>query len=230
MNASAKLKVLECDKPIIEAFNNRLGRKKKCHKIHLNLMPGPFLGNRKANVILLLLNPGFKIKDRKTHAQSDFRDGLLKAIKKPENHFYLANEFGYTKPEGQKWWKNVFKGVLKKDNKKRHEIDSELMNEYKIVARNIFCIEYFPYHSKNFAHGALRLPSQEYSFYLVRKAIKRGAHIICARGDKYWLGAVPELAGYKKTYYLSNKRKTSISSKTIGKNFLIIKKLLLKKA
>jgi hypothetical protein len=41
------------------------------------------------------------------------------------------------------------------------------------VADSILCVEYFPYHSQSFNHSRLRLPSQEYSFQLVREAIRR---------------------------------------------------------
>jgi len=227
--ASKKCSALKCDKPFIEAFNNNLAIGKANHIIRLDVIPEPFLGNPNADVIYLSLNPGYKEEEVKFHKQRDFREKLLKTIKKPENHFYLANEFNC---KGRKWWEKALRGVaVEKKRVNPKWGPEEIRNNYRIIAKNLFCIEYFPYHSKKFAHGALRLPSQGYSFHLVRQAIERGACIICARGKEYWLGAIPELTKYKNLFYLKNPRASSISRDNLmkGSRFNKIKKMLLKK-
>ena len=66
----------------------------------------------------------------------------------------------------------------------------------KAVAHSLLCVEYFPYHSTRFAHAKLRVPSQQYSFGLVRSAMARNAAIVVLRSEKLWRAAVPELDTY----------------------------------
>jgi hypothetical protein len=61
------------------------------------------------------------------------------------------------------------------------------------LAARVLSIEYFPYPSAVFKHEALRLPSQAYTFDLVRTCLGRGAFCILTRGAHLWFGAVPEL-------------------------------------
>jgi hypothetical protein len=56
------------------------------------------------------------------------------------------------------------------------------------------------------------LPSQQYSFDLVRRAIKREAVIVLTRGEKRWLKAVPELREYRHLIRLAERQRASISS------------------
>jgi hypothetical protein len=56
--------VLEGDKSRILLFNNKV---KDEHKIHLELLPEPYLGNPESEIVLLNLNPGFSIDDFKFH-------------------------------------------------------------------------------------------------------------------------------------------------------------------
>lgn len=79
------------------------------------------------------------------------------------------------------------------------------------MASAILSIEFFPYRSDSFGCAHVRLPSQTYSFQLVESAIDRGAAIVIARGERYWFGAVPRLAGYKGRVRIRNPRSASLS-------------------
>ncbi len=68
------------------------------------------------------------------------------------------------------------------------------------MAQGVLCVEYFPYHSRRFQHRRVQVPSQKYSFGLVRQALNRGAVIIVLRGQRLWLAAVPELQSYRSLY------------------------------
>ncbi len=83
------------------------------------------------------------------------------------------------KHPGCKWWHDILKGLFKNDKEKEK------------VSNSVFCIEYFPYHSKN--APTLKVESQKYNFYLVKKAIERKALIVIIRHEKQWLAAVPQL-------------------------------------
>jgi hypothetical protein len=40
------------------------------------------------------------------------------------------------------------------------------------------------------------LPSQEYSFDIVRQAMRRGKQIVVMRSDRSWLESLPEMSSY----------------------------------
>jgi hypothetical protein len=81
----------------------------------------------------------------------------------------------------------------------------------KIVARGVFCVEYFPYHSKTFGAKKLRVASQKYGFALVRRAMRRRAIIVVMRAEKLWRQEISGLCSYKKLYFLNSPRNTTIS-------------------
>jgi hypothetical protein len=78
------------------------------------------------------------------------------------------------------------------------------------VARGVLCAEYFPYHSKSFKKGAL-LPSQEYTFDLVRRAIERGAVVLLMRSKRLWLDAVPKLVSYDRLFEANSSQCAHVS-------------------
>jgi hypothetical protein len=199
-NLPEKSFVLIDDIPYVEVFNKTSTYDTK---ILTNLLPEPFFGRFDAPVLILLQNPGFDESDIEFHKKPEFQQKLLAAIqaeKKFPPHFHLQSE---AKWPGGEWWRENTKSLIKDFGQ-------------LCVANNILAIQYFPYHSKKFDHASLRLPSQEFSFWLVRDAIKRNAIILCMRnGHKKWFGAVPQLASYKH-FILSKNRSPSISANNLG--------------
>ncbi len=151
--------------------------------IHLELLPEPFLGDINAPVVLLNLNPGYSPDDILQHQHAYFSDVLRKNLR----HEALDYPFYLLDPNiggsGYWWWQRKLRSLIE-----------DVGNQ--TVARNVFCVEYFPYHSHRFHHRGLIVPSQLYSFSLVRSAMARGAIIILMRSKRLWLDAVPELAKY----------------------------------
>ena len=64
----------------------------------------------------------------------------------------------------------------------------------EVIARRVFVLELFPYHSKQF--GRAVVPSQAYTYHLLRRAIRRDALVIVMRGWRIWTLAVPELLAH----------------------------------
>src|ERR1700730_11344808 len=62
--------VLPMDAAEIKLFNRRV---QPIQRLHLDLMPEPFLGNPLAPVVLLNGNPGFSEADPATHRDIEFR-------------------------------------------------------------------------------------------------------------------------------------------------------------
>jgi len=174
--------VLPEDAGFIECFNQKA---KPAHKIRVELLPEPYLGDPLAPVVLLSLNPGFSDADLGIHQNPVF------AARSMDNLFHHPNKYPFflLNPElntapGNGWW-----------NRKLSELIEEAGLE--TVASRLLCVEFFPYHSRQYRKCKNTLPSQLYSFDLVRKAMRRGAVIIMMRSSRLWLEAIPELNKYK---------------------------------
>jgi len=201
--------VLACDLPLVTAFNATMATgNHKSREIRTELLPGPFEGNLNAPVVVLLQNPGFSEEDERFHNQEPYRTTIRQTLAgKAQHHFHASG--GYDSP-GHKWWARVTKAL-------RTQAGNEA------VARNLLAIEFMPYHSRNWAHSSLRLPSQQFGFSLVAAAMSRHALIVCVRGYDHWIGAVPNLYAYDALLKVKNPRCAHLSSKNIGnENFQTI--------
>lgn len=171
--------VLPEDRSIIEDFNHRA---KPEHQIRLEVLPVPFLGSlESANVVLLNLNPGiveqdFEIfRNDKGYVEQNRRTLTFRS---DPSFFYLGERFSYT--EGYKWWSKRLRKLIE-------------VCGHETVAAKTMCIQYFPYHSKEYKATTALAPSQHYGFSLVRRAIERGKTIVVMRSFHLWLSQVPEL-------------------------------------
>jgi hypothetical protein len=107
-------------------------------------------------------------------------------------------------PSSRAWWERKLKAIME-----------EFENEHvarSILARSILAVEYFSYVSNKYRHGRLSLPSQQYSFDLVRNAVTRNAVIILTRGERRWLREIRELERYPYLVRLREVQRASISS------------------
>ncbi len=174
--------LLSEDIELIEKFNSTADDR---FKIHFNIFPEPYLGDPDAPIVLLGLNPGFKETNIAQHSDARFaelsRANLLHQL--GDYPFYLLNPT----IDRTKYWELKLRCLI---------------NQFGCsqIARKVFCVEFFPYHSRKFKHARLCIPSQQYSFLLVRRAIARGAVILQLRGGRYWLRNVCELATYPQVY------------------------------
>lgn len=201
--------LLPSDHHTIEVFNKTANEN---HRVHTHLLPEPFFGPLAAPVVVLLLNPGAGGEGDYLHEQTTFKEGLIAALTSDNSpHFHLRE--GAQGP-GHDWWCRVAGSLIK------HEQIGQ-----KGLANNLLVLEYFPYHSISFNHTHLRLPSQEFTFDQVRRAIKRNAAIIIGRGFPIWCGAVPELASYPHLCMIKS-RNAAITERNTKDNFdLVVDKL-----
>jgi hypothetical protein len=186
---------LPSDSNAISAFNSRT---RDIYKLQLNVLPEPFVGITTAPVVLLGLNPGFDDKDPEVHALPEFQ-ALLRnnyAQGPADFPFYFLDPA--LESPGRQWWERRLSCLRERF-------------ETKKLARSVFCVEYFPYHSRRFRHANLPLPSQKYGFGLVRSAIARGALIVIMRGRKLWIHKVPELEGYSRVFTLNSSQNVVVS-------------------
>lgn len=175
--------VLRCDKERIQSFNTQA---KPVHQIHLELLPEPFLGNpHHAKVIFLSLNPGYEEMDIWSLHDTDFVEACRANLthENQEYPFFLLNPIFASSSGGFCWWRDKLKTLIYRYG-------------FKKLAHKICAIEYFPYHSESLGFNNL-IPSQCYSFFLVKEAMKRNALIIQMRSQRRWQKAIPRLKTYQ---------------------------------
>lgn len=191
--------ILPMDAPYVDVFNRSAPKR---HRVELDLLPDPFNGHWDAPVVVLLLNPGVNRRDFHVNARPAFRRLILKSLTSPtrsRRHSFLAP--GMVSP-GTDWWLKATRHLI------------ELVGRDR-MSTGLLTVEFFPYHSLKYAHSRLRLPSQCYTFGVVRRAIERDAAIVLARGAAQWFGAIPELADYPRLARLRTARSTDLSPRNV---------------
>lgn len=197
--------VLESDVELLERFNAAaLAR----HRYDLSLFPEPFLGSATAPVVVLNLNPGWSPDDAAVHADPTFAVMSRRSLE----HRLDPCPFLHLQPDintpGATWWRQRTRQLA-------------LDVGFDQVARQLACIQFVPYHSSKYA-GCPRLPSQEYSFHLVRQAMLREAEIVIMRSVNLWLAAVPELTNYSRVHRGANPRAPFISPGNLRLSYNIV--------
>ena len=170
-------------------------------RLHLGLIPQPFLGNlERASIFLLLLNPGLGPDDYFGEYQvPGFRDALLANLR--QDFSGRALPFLFLDPQfawhgGFDWWHSKLTRVIQ-----------ELAKTWQIpfsaaraqLARSVADIELFPYHSDIF-HGAggrlrslasVQLARRYVHDVLLPRVRRKEAIIIVTRQARIW-GLPPE--------------------------------------
>ena len=190
---------------------------KNYSNLRLDTLPDQVIGGLdKAEVIFLLLNPGFDDKDITVNLTlPHFIEANRRNLTDPYGSpfYYFGGDLERT--GGYEWWRRILNPLIK-------EGVTEAMLRDKIMA-----IEYFPYHSKDWK-DLPQVPSQQVAFNLVREAINRNKTIVIMRGRDKWQSEVKGLVRYKNVIVHPNPRNVSVSPKNIGEaNFTIIKNLII---
>ena len=164
--------ILDEDKPYVDAFN-QLDKRKGDHRINLDHTPEPRLGPIDAPVIILQLNPSYAVCEAGGAKDLNRQKENLRSIR--DEH---APHLGVTMKD--LWWAPRLRSLIENAGEEK-------------AAKGICSVEFFPYRSRTFAHGHIRLPSQDYTFGLVRSFIERKATFVVTRNFELWAAAVPEL-------------------------------------
>lgn len=158
--------------------------------LHTEVPPVPFIGDpRTADLIVLAKNPGYA----GTEADELTRFPTLSRLNLDALTFSSTPPFFYLAPSlrgaaGYTWWSSKLRGLFA-------ACETRGVTQDQAIAR-IACVEWFPYHSKRFRPLKAVLPSQRYSFELVRQAADRGATFVFLFGDgneNLWRTHVPSL-------------------------------------
>ena len=198
--------VLDADKLVVDKFNETATEK---FRIHTEIMPAPFMGNvLEAQVLLLLLNPGFDEEEERKDYYNIYRHYWENEIQHkhsiPDLPLFCLEDSYINFSD---YWQKKLNHLMQATSKEK-------------VAQNISFVQFFPYHSKKYKNIPKKilsgyLESQEYNFDLVRKAIERKATIIILRGKKLWFGAVPSLENYENLCFTNSYLNTTLSKNNL---------------
>jgi hypothetical protein len=152
-----------------------------------------------------MLNPGFSEQDIRDQTAPVFSAAVRSALAlEPTARFWPLLP-GLEGSSAAHWWKPRLAPLVAALGPDGAEVVRTHMSD----------IEYFPYHSVNW-RSPPRLPSQDFAFGLVQRAIDRGAVIVVMRGWKRWCAAVPGLSDYPHGYQNPNPRQATVSRPNIG--------------
>lgn len=90
---------------------------------------------------------------------------------------------------------------------------------WEAVAHKLTYLEMFPYRSIKLRYPKKLPPSQQYTFHLLREALKRNVWIIITRMETDWIMNVPELVNYPKLICLHSKQNVTLSPGNMGNEF-----------
>ena len=204
-----KLMIHPKDLPYILAYNQTVG-KKKDFNIALHVPPLPYAGNPKAPVVVLLANPGLSDSQRRKSfaaPESELSFRMKNLLHEPgftSNHLIWSEQKG--SPPLSKWFTSRTRKLIEATSAKQ-------------VADGIFFANFHPYHSKSWHNIAFTLPTQHYTFNLIKDSIARGAIILMSRNLTGWQTSVPELLDYKNKTYFKSSRSVHLSPKNLDSKF-----------
>ncbi|WP_373504260.1 hypothetical protein [Aestuariivirga sp.] len=188
--------ILDEDRVAIEQFNATRARIET--RIQTDVVPEPFIGSPYASVWLLNLNPGFDETDL-LHSSAVKEQQLQSAYLNSTGFWYLGEQFSET--GGHRWWSRRLREAITEhgENSIRH---------------SLFCVEFFPYHSKTF-DKRLFVASQKFTFDLVRRGIELGKSFVFMRSVRAWNDAVSELKGAS-SIQLKNPRSPYVTRRNLS--------------
>jgi len=183
-------------------------------ELRLDALPDPFVGGLdSAEVVFLAMNPGFEEADITVSLKMP---AFLEANYNNRNDPYTSPFYyfsgGFEMTGGYVWWTKKLKTLLQAG-----VTEASLRDK-------IMLIEYLPYHSINAKKiKNLKVPSQLFSFDLVREAMNANKTIVIMRSREFWFKSVRGLEGYQNLMIIKNPRNPAISPKNLGdENFSTI--------
>jgi len=197
---------LEADLAQLNSFNASALRK---HQFDLRLFPEPFFGTTLTPVVVLNLNPGWSPEDEATHSQPWFADQARRSLAHALEPYPFIHLLPGGRTGGCIWWQR----------RTRELVDDVGFDR---IAKGIACVQYMPYHSPEFSQRVPLVQSQEYSFQLVRNAMRRGAEIVVMRSFQLWVSAIPEITTYAHLHVAVNPRSPYLSPGNLKSSYVKI--------
>ena len=170
-------------------------------QLHFEVLPEPFAGDpQKAVVFLLSLNPGWGgTEEGEQKAATGWDVELRRNLT-----FNATTPFVHIDPRfreatgGGMWWTKRLRRLAE-------------ATPWDRVGERLMVLEFFGYHSKSWQSLPVPLPSQAFTFQLLRQAMDRDRLIIVTRGWSIRVWSVPELYANKRIVHLNSQRWSGIS-------------------
>jgi len=174
------------------------------NRFHLSLLPVPYVGNvAKADIVVLLLNPGFQHSSYWAEtAVPGFRDRLrrnLDQVFNAEETPFFCRDPQYCWYEGFRWWEKKLRPVIAQIAQK--DFGGRYREAMLHLSQRLACIELIPYQSSSFGDHKLikdlpsaRLAREFVSRHLLGSPDQSSKTVIVTRQVKGW-----SLHGYKNT-------------------------------
>jgi hypothetical protein len=191
------------DLEAFEFFNEKIKKSKSQHSLNYLLQdhvsPQPYFGNKDGKLLILLANPAYLEGTDVSEETPEIRrlfDLSRKHSLDDAPFVYLRQELQAT--EGYDWWAKKLRVLIEHVG-----LDA--------VTNQVFSVEWHAYKSKNYRRNAVPFASQEYTQWLVKKAMDNDSFIVVGRSQKEWFSAVPGLADYPKFIRLNSVQNASIT-------------------
>lgn len=156
----------------------------KTDRVHLGLLPMPYVGSlATARVFVLLLNPGFSPLDYfGEYRVPEYRTALSDCL--VQNEASDSRGFYFLTPEsswhsGFRYWHSKLLGVVEEFS---HTAGMPLVEAFAFVRRHLAAIELVPYHSESFGLSD-RVVRDLRSVQLAQKYVREVVLPRAARGD-----------------------------------------------
>jgi hypothetical protein len=194
--------VLPEDAPVLAAYNRFAPAR---NKLELRMVPEPWVGDLRARVVVLNLNPGIGgQEDLRWHRRTSYRAILRATLERRRSAYPLHHlDPRIADCPGARWWRRCLKEVI-------------AATSLEAAATAVVGMEIHGYHSISYPALPVTLHSQRYVYAALRAALDSGAVVIVVRGQPAWSVAVPELVDYKRLWRVRNPRMASVSPKNVG--------------
>lgn len=192
--------VLPIDREAVQAHarSGSVARAPEKFGLHTELLPTPFIGNPNARVVILNLNPGFSEQDESDYSKRAFRGAALQNLThKADGLAFFPVDPKFSSTSSYDWWHKKLRWLIEDVG-----IDA--------VGNGIFCVQAYPYHSREFAR-TVDVPSQRYTESILQERMRRRALVIGMRARRDWESAVPRLESYDSAHWLKNARNPTLS-------------------
>jgi len=163
------------------------GRARPEHRLMLDAIPEPFIGDPKtAKVVLLNLNPGYDAKVPWDHSRPEIKEAIFRNLRHEHQDypFYAFNP-AFEGTGVANYWREYTRTLQAEAG----------LNDLEF-AKRLLVIEWFPYSS--IKSGLPPKPvcgSQTYSFQLAKQMLtKQGVQVVGTRSPERWLQAGSELS------------------------------------
>lgn len=160
------------------------------NRIRLDAPPSPYAGDpSEAELFILLANPGFKIESDGREPDLDhFADPYYALqLRRSLTHeadwplFYLNPRLSFT--GSYQWQVKRFRKLIE-------------TTSHEAAGKRVMVLQFHPYRSVSYRKQRFILPTQEYTFHILREAISQGKLIVITRLRSEWQAQVPELRSY----------------------------------